>query len=342
LGDDAVLAGFTGALSSADFEVMAMSGSPDETYRNYGIPCIPRRDMSAYETALKESDALVFPGGSIFQDATSLRSVLYYRHLVKKAKQHGKKVLLLGQGVGPLKGYFAKKFTAEAFNAADGIAVRDPQSRQLLTSIGVKRRIDVAADSAFLMRRPPDLTDAAFGVGTMKVIGIAPRPVKRNKEFAGLISALCTQIYRAGFMPALVEMDRHEDGPFIDAIEKEQGGKLVVVKKLATPVQVQQRFARMEAVIAVRLHAGILASTVGVPTMMLSYDPKVAAFAKLLDFPCLAVEGLSSERLFSQVKEFIKDKDRLRGRILEKTEELRTLANVSLQVLEREMPSKGF
>ena len=51
--------------------------------------------------------------------------------------------------------------------------------------------------------------------------------------------------------------------------------------------QVQSLFSESALVIAMRLHALILAATAGCPTAALSYDPKVKAAAQLADLPWL-------------------------------------------------------
>ena len=132
LGDDAILVGFVDGVVKENHDLVVLSGAPEETYRLYGARSIARRDFKQIEEELERCDALVFPGGSIFQDVTSVRSPAYYSTLVTKAKKAGKKVFFLGQGVGPLKTFFGKRFAVSAFKAADAIVVRDPGSAALL------------------------------------------------------------------------------------------------------------------------------------------------------------------------------------------------------------------
>ena len=89
LGDDAVMLGVMDRLGDHDYTIM--SGSPSESNQNFGIRAIDRRDARMTDSVIKESDAVVFPGGSIFQDVTSAKSTVYYNGIVKIAKKHGKK-----------------------------------------------------------------------------------------------------------------------------------------------------------------------------------------------------------------------------------------------------------
>ena len=90
IGDDAMALGLLHGLEDEPIDIAVLSGNPDATFSNYRLHSIPRMDMGLVDKAIEACDALVFPGGSIFQDLTSVRSVAYYWRLVKRAKKHGK------------------------------------------------------------------------------------------------------------------------------------------------------------------------------------------------------------------------------------------------------------
>lgn len=339
LGDDAVLLGFIQGLGNTDHHVTVMSGNPDETQRLYGVRAIDRRNMNAFKDELETTDVLVFPGGSIFQDSSSVKSVAYYGNLVKQAKSKGKKVVFLGQGVGPLTSFLGKRWAASAFGMADGIGVRDPGSLATLKELGVKTPIRVTADMAFLLPKPAENDGVAFGVGGMKAVGISVRPHGKKDEVTTLFGEFCRLLFNAQIMPVLIEMDREHDGPLILDISKAQGGKIPDIRKVQTPMHLLQRMARLEAIVAMRLHAGILATTVDIPPFMVSYDPKVTAFAKLLDLQSApSVVGLTPQRLFDSFMQFMKDRER-NAKIMErKREELTKLARQNMDILADVLP----
>lgn len=333
LGDDAVMLGFVDKFGS-DCEYTVLSGDPDETYRNYNIQGAQRKNLRAEEDAIKSADLVVFPGGSIFQDATSVKSVLYYAHLIRVCKKHKKRVALVGQGVGPLTNFLAKSQAVSAFNSVDLLVVRDPASMHLLKTLGVKTKIHLGADSAFLLPSPVVEEDSVYSVGSMKSIAICPRPLKRKGiDEVALIGEFCRMLYQANFVPSLVEMDSKEDGELIDAISKQQGGRMPQLRKLGSPITVQQRMARMDGVVAMRLHGGILAATVGIAPLMVSYDPKVTAFSKQMDLGNgLPIEGLTPARLFEAFQAHMKDRDRLKVLVAKKREELGKQAMVNVDL----------
>jgi len=341
IGDDAILLGFIQGLGQSKHQVTVLSGAPEETYRMYGFTSVPRREMDKVKDAIESCDALVYPGGSIFQDVTSFKSVVYYSQLVKIAKAKNKKVILLAQGVGPLRGFLGRRAAASAFSMADVVAVRDPQSAATLKELGVKGQARVTADAAFMLPAPK-LDDAqhGFNVGNMKSVGISLRPHGKNKEIVKLFGELTRLLFQNNYMPVLIEMDKHEDGPLIQEISKAQGGKIPDLRKLQTPMQLQQRLARMDSVIAMRLHAGILATTVGIAPLMVSYDPKVSAFAKMLDIGSApSIDGLTAQRLYELFITHQQSRERNEKVMARKIVELRRSSMMNIELLEQALRS---
>jgi len=134
-------------------------------------------------------------------------------------------------------------------------------------------------------------------------VGVAPRPLGKKVDVAAFWAEFCRVLYASGSIPALVPMDREMDGPLIQEISNRAGGKIPDLRKVHGPLEIQRRLARMESVIAMRLHAGILAATAGVAPLMVSYDPKVTAFARELNFGApLEFDGLTPAKLLDAYK----------------------------------------
>lgn len=334
IGDDAILAGFADGMSRyGDFELTAMSDDPQDTYRNTRLRSIPRKNMNEFSATLEKCDALVFAGGSIFQDVTSVRSAVFYATLIKKAKKAGKKVILVGQGVGPLTKFLSKRAATGAFNLADTIVVRDPASMQLLRDMGVKRPVKVGADLAFLMS-PMDAVEQDYGLADRKTIGIAPKSFGKNpKEATALFGEFTRMVFQASYMPLMIGMDRNEDVPLIQAISDSQGGKIPDLRKVTRPQDLQARIKRMSAVVSVRLHGGVLAASAGTPVFLVNYDPKVSAFAKEIEAPSIGLEGLTPTRLFENFQQFMKNHDRHAKTIELKRGELLKRAELNIEAV---------
>ena len=132
----------------------------------------------------------------------------------------------------------------------------------------------------------------------MPAIGIAPRPFGKGEHVAKLFAEVAQEIMRERMMPVFIEMDQKEDGELIRQIDKMCGGKVPSIRGLQMPMQLLSRMARLEGLIAMRLHAGILGASAGVAPMMVSYDPKVTALARLFDLPTpISIENASPKQV---------------------------------------------
>ena len=115
-GDEAVLAAILQSIlaqqASARFTVT--SGNPRQTvqcFNSAGTPvsAIPRQEPRALLRALRGCDAFISGGGSLLQDVTSLRNVVYYTALIRFAQVLRKPVMIYAQGVGPLRRPIAQR-----------------------------------------------------------------------------------------------------------------------------------------------------------------------------------------------------------------------------------------
>lgn len=104
-GDDAILEAIQQAIHGAsdDISVTVLSNDPELTQKQYGMEAIPRFRMGKVFSALRHSDALLSGGGSLLQDTTSTRSLLYYLSVIRCAQWLGKPVMLYANGIGPVR-----------------------------------------------------------------------------------------------------------------------------------------------------------------------------------------------------------------------------------------------
>jgi polysaccharide pyruvyl transferase WcaK-like protein len=98
LGDEAALVVLVERLRQMQWaHLVALSGDPPFTQRLTGIEAVPRTDWRRVRRAIQQSDALILGGGSLLQDATSLRSLLYYLLLIHWGLRAHGRVWLVGQ-----------------------------------------------------------------------------------------------------------------------------------------------------------------------------------------------------------------------------------------------------
>ena len=87
-GDDAILKAMVEDFKklNRDIEIRALSKNPEKTRRVYGINAVDRFSLKELVKALRDADLLLSGGGSLLQDITSTRSIIYYLSVIIIAK----------------------------------------------------------------------------------------------------------------------------------------------------------------------------------------------------------------------------------------------------------------
>jgi polysaccharide pyruvyl transferase CsaB len=261
LGDEAVLAGIRTALAQSfpGSELLVLtSDAAATTALHPGVATASRWRWREALAALEGTDLFVFGGGSLLQDATSVRSVLWYSLMALLARRKARRVLWWGQGIGPLTSPLSRKLVRLTANQADGLTVRDAKSAQLLKEIGVRRSIEVVADPAFALDPLPASHPTGALVALRHWPGVSPETLARAVPGASALP-----------MHLPDDLTAHGELP---CFQWQREG--------ASVQEVLGRVAVAECVVAMRLHALIFAARCATPFVALSYDPKVDALAQ--------------------------------------------------------------
>ena len=289
-GDEAVLAAMLADLRAlapgATFT--ATSGDPSQTRALHGCEAVGRQAPREVMEAIKKCDVFLSGGGSLLQDVTSVRNVVYYTGMLRMARLARRPTMMYAQGVGPLHSPVSRKLAQLAFGSADVATVRDPDSALLLRMIGVGRAVEITADPVWNLRpaAPPPRVAGRWVVALRSWPGADEQAVARIVET--LRAAAAEQRAQLKFLAMQPGPDDEVLSGLVEAGEKlETRGQ--------TPAEIVALAASGDLMIAMRLHALIFAASQGVATVALGYDPKVAALAKLWDCPLL--ESPSPENL---------------------------------------------
>jgi len=283
-GDEAVLAGlvtgFRSAAPTDDLELTALSGSPTETRTTHGISAVDRYRPAALLSAIARCDAFLSGGGSLLQDVSSAHSIFYYLGVVKMAQMLGKKTMFIAQGIGPLTLPRSRKLVAAVANKLDAVTVRDPDSADLLQQIGVTSpSIEVTADPALLLSHPNFPSGSPIIGGGGGSFGVALRPWHGQENLGTQVAAACLTSL-GGQQPLLLPMQDASDRPIAEQFTQKWGQPNAATLCSTTDGlnPLLSIIAGCDMMVGMRLHALVLAAAAGVPSVALSYDPKVAAF----------------------------------------------------------------
>jgi len=300
LGDDALL---QVALDQLPAGVIPTVTAFDErqVHERFGVSTVPRRSLRQVLNALKSMDALVLGGGSLLQDATSFRSLLYYGALITAAKLQGKHVLLWGQGLGPLRRRRSRLLVRALLPFATAISWRDQASASLAAQWG--RGGVVAPDPVWALA--PQQWRGKQGP---LVVCFRPTHHLDDQAWAPYLESLSSLAVEANREVIWLAFHGEQDrgllaqlrGEGLLSPELDRRSREVVP---AHPREAMAVFASAGLVLAMRLHGVILAALSGSPTVALSYDPKVAVAAKAIGCPCQSLDvPVKAETLLSSWK----------------------------------------
>ena len=262
-----------------------LSGNPSETTRIYGVKSIHRFHFGEIISAINSSDVFISGGGSLLQDVTSKRSLLYYLFIIYLAKLFGKPVMLYAQGVGPINSVLMRRVTGWVLKKVDLISVRDADSAKLLLSLGLpKEKIHITADAVFMLPKA-QLQDGKILLkrsgfeANAKIVGVAVRSWKEDKFIGALVDAL-DALASEGSKILLIPFQNPIDVAVAQKVSRALRHPAKILDKVNGTEEILSVMGNLDLLIGMRLHSLICAAVMGVPFVALEYDPKVASFVK--------------------------------------------------------------
>ena len=289
IGDDAILKSVVGSLRDKvpDSEITVLSRDPKTTTERYGVRAVQRMNAFTILRELLRCEMLISGGGSLLQDVTSRMSILYYLAIIFLAELFGKKVFIYSQGIGPINGGFNRRLTAKLLRKADAIAVRDQKSADFLTEIGVPAdKIEITADPV-LRLKPVELErgkEILESVGLkktegQKIVGFAVRSDNTAPELLQEIEK-CVRWLRdeKNTCSVLIPFHYEMDKKVISELKARLGDGVYAIEDKHLSDEMLSIIGSLDILVGVRLHSLIYAEIMGVPSIAISYDPKIDAF----------------------------------------------------------------
>ena len=236
--------------------------------------------------AIRDCDLFISGGGSLLQDVTSTRSLLYYLSLIKLAKMFNKPVMVYANGIGPINRRVNRYITRNVLNKVDLITLRDEDSRKFVEEIGVSNKnVYVTADPVFTLQPTREETIERIlereGIMDDKpLVGVSVRNWTNGDNLVQVLAkAIDYIIDRYGVNVVLIPMHYPEDisisRDILNRVTKE--GCYIISNKYNVE-DIMGIINRLEIIIAMRLHSLIYAATQYVPMVGIVYDPKVEGF----------------------------------------------------------------
>ena len=301
-GDEALLYAMLNELRKKrpDIDVTVLSKIPDETADEYGVKSVFRYNYFKIKKEMKNAGMLIFGGGSLLQDVTSSKSILYYLGIIALAKRCGLKIMLYANGIGPIVKKHNRILAARVLNSVDIITLRDDRSDEELKNLGVtKPEIIITADPAFTIDTDVSLSGEFFTsragvpVGTRLCVVSIRDYSKFSGGFVNEMAKLCDYVIENhGIYPLFVPMQYPADTAISQKVISLMKHKAYMINRELSVAEMFSVLSEAEFIIGMRLHSLIYATTLAIPAMALVYDPKVSAFMESLSQPdCVDVES---------------------------------------------------
>jgi polysaccharide pyruvyl transferase CsaB len=315
LGDEMMLACLKEWLEGQGFDLTVLSERPGAVSETHGLPAVEntpllgewawrsswfRGGAARVIRAMADSDVFVVGGGDLIRDDVGWRTFFFTMEKLIAAILMGKKVYLVNTGIGELSTRYGRVLLKWTLRRCQRIIVRDARSEKICQELGVSGRVALVPDIALSL---PDL------LKVRKVTNISSRDRKpyvlvclcQNPDIFHTYTMTEDRIHTlARSLDELIE--RHDvDVVFLPlhvTLPNGRGDGLLhgrVAKAMVHPHRIQMRpwtadlgevcswISDARLVLAMRLHAAVLARSYGRPCVLMPYDRKVQEFGELVE-----------------------------------------------------------
>lgn len=309
-GDRAILAGHIHILRSLfpHCQLSAFSWMHERDSRWFDIRMYHAGSLSDYSRVIREADFVLWGGGELLQDDTSRVKIPYWWVRLHHIHMLNQNIIGAGQGLGPIRHTLPKDLTRRIFHMIRLYIARDTYSEPVLRSLGITTPVISSADPAIFLKpseTPIDkFANQESAILNNPFIAIAPRrwfhqrsqwipheyavrfklrPIPGQKEYSLMIRSLARiadeLIEKTSlpivFFPMYVlghEGDDMMSQKIINSMR--HADRTTILRGDYPPTEFMKLMANARIMIGLRLHATILSTNAGVPSMNFSYAPK--------------------------------------------------------------------
>lgn len=278
-GDEAILYVLVQKLRDVAKNICVLSSDPKYTKEIYLVDSVYKFDLFQILKETFKSQVLISGGGSLLQDVTSLKSLIYYLFVIFTALVLKKDVIIFAQGIGPINSKLGQYLTKTLLKKAKLVTVRDTKSYELLKSWSIDS-LNIN-DPVFGLSLPQNTPMNRVGVQLRKWKTLTPKFLNKlafyiNKNFSH------KEIYIYSLQDSYDMQVCQEFAQILLNINPKI--KLKIEHNLIVP-NIISSFRNLDFMISMRFHGCLLALKYGIRTCALSYDKKVEKLANDLDIP---------------------------------------------------------
>lgn len=282
-GDESILGVLVEKLRAITPDIRVFSKNPRKTKDLYRVQSNLFFCPGKVIWNIMKSDVLVSGGGSLLQDVTSLKSLLYYLTVINIALFFRKKVIIFAQGIGPINNKIGAFFTKRTLKKCSLVTVRDEKSLFLLRGWGLNP--DLVCDPLF------DLP--LIGSMPSGKVGVQLRSFKTLSE--KLLIKLAENINK-NFADKEIEIYSFQDSLDLTVCKRFEAilksfNPQIITKLIygQTSKEIIDKLSKLDYMIAMRFHANLIALKYGIKTLAICYDEKVEKLATEAQIPFISM-----------------------------------------------------
>lgn len=318
-GDDAILLSIHANMRKLNqkTKITVLANNPLQTKQKYGVDVVYRYNIFSVIKAIKNCDVLISGGGSLLQDRTSTRSIVYYLSIIKCAKLFGKKVMLYANGIGPVTKPKNRRLVKNVVNKVDIVTLREENSLDELRNMGVDNpNAYVTADPVFTLdsitQQKAEKILREQGIPMDKpIVGVSVRNWKDVDKFISDFAVLCDRVHNElnrniVFIPMQVPNDIN----ISRMVQSRMKSGSFILRDDVTPFETMGIIGLMDFVMSMRLHTLIFAAKQRIPLIGFSYDPKIDFYLKEFSMPSGGdVDKYNIDDAFRKIKAMIENRE---------------------------------
>ena len=298
-GDEAILSVLVNHLKTLkDVDITVFSSDVEYTEKTYDVRAVKRFCLKDIIKTIKNCDVLVSGGGSLLQDVTSLKSLIYYAFIIALGLFFNKKVVIFAQGIGPLNSSIAQNIVKNLLKYCSYVTVRDENSLKLLDKLGVNSTLVCDPIYSLNINSTPQTG----------VVGVQLREFKTmNQELLQKLALLII----TKFPDKKIEIFSLQKTQDLELCKRFETLVKSFNPEITTEIvddDIINRISKLEYLIGMRFHAVLVALKAGVKTSAINYDVKVEKIASDAGIPIISMDAHENmEEIYEKMQNLNKD-----------------------------------
>ena len=275
-GDETILKVLTEQLKNFKdcSEITVFSSNPLKTEEQYKVKSIYSFDLLSVIKELLRCNYLISGGGSLLQDATSNKSLIYYLGIIAVALFLRKKVVVFAQGIGPINNKILANITRILLKKAKYITVRDNKSLNLLSKWGIEANI--CNDPVWNIKINKKERTNKIGIQLRNFHSLKP-------EFINNLAFCINKFYQDKEIVIFSfqnKIDLEVCNKLKEQIQRINPKINVKVIENTSNEKIIDDISELDSLIAMRYHACLIGIKAGVKVLPINYDIKVETLSK--------------------------------------------------------------